>query len=171
LSPGGSGLFPYRYGQANLTLRFYVSPIARYLTMTVRLVGDMQFGNVPFYELARYEETYALGGVNGVRGVPAQRYSGKIKVFGNLELRSELVSGKLFGKELTLALAAYLDAGRVWAEWASRPDLDGSGLGLKYGIGGGLRLQQGQSFVARGDIAWSPDSRPVGAYVTAGQAF
>jgi len=25
--------------------------------------------------------------------------------------------------------------------------------------------------VVRGDVAWSPDARPVGGYVTAGQAF
>jgi hypothetical protein len=32
-------------------------------------------------------------------------------------------------------------------------------------------LQQGKTFVVRGDIAWSPDARPVGAYVGAGQTF
>jgi hypothetical protein len=35
----------------------------------------------------------------------------------------------------------------------------------------GLRLQQGQAFVVRADLALSPDARPLGAYVTAGQLF
>ena len=56
--------------------------------------------------------------------------------------------------------------------WASiNPALDGTGLGLKYGLGGGLRLQEGQTFIVRGDVAWSPDARPVGAYFAAGEVF
>lgn len=109
--------------------------------------------------------------MNGVRGVPAQRYSGKLKAFGNLEVRSEVVTAEVWGKPYTLALAAFFDAGRVWADWRSRPELDGTGVGLKYGVGGGLRLQQGRAFVVRGDVAWSPDARPIGAYFTAGQTF
>jgi hypothetical protein len=171
LSPGGSDLFPYRYGQANVTARFYVTPVRRYLTVSLRAVGDVLFGDAPFYELARYEDTYALGGVNGVRGVPAQRYSGKVKAFGNIEARSEVLSAEVGGKEYTLAIAAFFDAGRVWADWRRHEELDGTGAGLKYGVGGGLRLQQGHTFVVRGDVAWSPDARPIGAYFTAGQTF
>lgn len=51
------------------------------------------------------------------------------------------------------------------------PELDGTSLGLKVGLGGGLRLVAGKSFVLRADAAWSPDARPVGVYVAAGQAF
>ena len=79
LSPGGSEELPYRYGQVNVTARFYVTPV-RGVTLAVRLVGDLLFGSPPFYELARYEDTFAFGGANGVRGIPAQRYYGKIKI-------------------------------------------------------------------------------------------
>jgi hypothetical protein len=34
-----------------------------------------------------------------------------------------------------------------------------------------VRFQQGSAFVVRGDVAWSPDARPIGAYFTAGQMF
>jgi hypothetical protein len=65
----------------------------------------------------------------------------------------------------------FTDFGRLWAGTTSHPELDGSGLGLKYGLGGGLRLQDGKTFVIRADVAWSPEARPVGAYLTAGHAF
>jgi hypothetical protein len=59
----------------------------------------------------------------------------------------------------------------VWADTRPQPALDGTGLGLKYGVGGGLRLGSGGSFVLRGDIAWSPDATPIGGYLIAGEIF
>jgi hypothetical protein len=171
LSPGGTSAVPYRYGQANATARFYATPVHRWWTIAARVVGDVLFGDPPFYELARFEDTFALGGVNGVRGVPGQRYYGKIKLFGNVESRSQLASFPLFGLDCTLSGVLFVDVGRLWSDWDPDPQLDGRSLGLKLGLGGGLRLQQGTAFVVRGDIAWSPDARPIGAYVTAGQIF
>jgi outer membrane protein assembly factor BamA len=171
LSPGGAAPFPYRYGQVNATARFFATPIRQWLTLAARVVADAQFGDPPFYELARYEDTYAVGGVKGVRGVPAQRYYGKIKAFTNLEARSEMLTVTIAGKSYTFGLAAFFDAGRVWSGWSHDLALDGTGVGLKWGIGGGLRFRQGNTFVVRGDIAWSPDAQPVGAYFAAGQIF
>jgi hypothetical protein len=171
LSPGGIAPLPYRYGQVNVTLRFYTTPIYRWLTLAARVVGDVLFGDPPFYELARYEDTFALGGVRGVRGVPGQRYYGKIKLFGNLESRTEFASFSLFGLPCSLAGVLFVDMGRLWSDWHADPQLDGDGLGLKLGLGGGLRLQQGAAFVVRADLAWSPDARPIGVYLTAGQTF
>lgn len=72
-----------------------------------------------------------------------------------------------------LGLAGFFDGGRVWADWRSAPELDGTGWGLKYGTGGGLRLQKGSTFVLRADLAWSPDARGVGVggYFLAGHLF
>ena len=172
LSPGGTETFPYRYAQATAIVRFYTSPIPRWLTFAARLVGDALVGDPPFYELTRFsDDTPALGGAKGVRGVPGQRYYGKIKVFGNIELRSELVPFHLFGKALLLGAAVFFDGGRLWTDWKAHPELDGTSVGLKYGVGGGLRLKQGETFLVRADVAWSPDARPVGAYFGAGQMF
>jgi hemolysin activation/secretion protein len=171
LSPGGTHSFPYRYGQTNFIARFYVTPGQGPVTVGLRVVGDAQFGHPPFYEMARYEDTFALGGAKGVRGVPAQRYYGRIKFFANLEGRCDLTSFRFLGKTATLIGAAFFDAGRVFSDWPPNTSLDGSGLGLKYGMGAGLRLLQGKAFVVRGDIAWSPDARPIGGYFTAGQSF
>jgi len=78
----------------------------------------------------------------------------------------------LRAKALVLGLAAFLDGGRSWTELGrAHPELDGTGLGLKYGVGGGLRLQEGRTFLLRLDLAWSPDARPLGAYFAAGQIF
>lgn len=172
LSPGGPGiLLPYQFGEANVTLRFFVPLGTPRVVLAVRGVGDVLFGNAPFYELARFDDQNAIGGGTGVRGVPAQRYYGKVKVFGNAEIRTELFDFQISRKTYKFGAVAFFDGGRLWADTAPHPELDGQGLGLKYGVGGGMRLQSGESFVLRADVAWSPDARPIGAYFGAGQMF
>ena len=171
VSPGGTPWLPYRYGQATADMRFYIPISMPRVTLAGRLAGDVLYGNPPFYELARFEDTYAIGGLNGVRGVPAQRYYGKVKALGNVELRTELASFHALGKPLVFGVVAFLDGGRVWADTTPQPQLDGRTAGLKYGVGGGLRLQSGSAFVLRAAVAWSPDATPIGAYVAAGQMF
>jgi outer membrane protein assembly factor BamA len=170
-SPGGIPELPFRYGEVSANLRAYVPLFSKRVTLALRAVGDLLFGDVPFYELSRAVDTYAIGGSNGVRGVPAQRYYGKVKVFGNAEIRAKLFDIHLFGKPMTIGAAGFFDGGRVWADTTPHPELDGNGIGLKYGVGGGLRLMSGTAFVLRGDIAWSPDATPIGGYVAAGEIF
>ncbi len=171
LSPGGTPDMPYRYAQLDAIARQYV-PIGARVVLALRGVFDVQMGDPPFYELARYEDTFALGGSMGVRGVPGQRYYGRVKAFGNLETRVHMVDFELFGKPLALGAAAFFDGGRVWTELGhAHPDLDGTGLGLHFGVGAGLRITQGKTFVVRGDVAWSPDAHPIGGYFAAGEAF
>jgi outer membrane protein assembly factor BamA len=162
---------PYRYAQATADVRFYIPLWMPRIILAARAAGDVLYGAPPFYELARFEDTYAIGGLNGVRGVPAQRYYGKVKALGNVELRTELVSFHALGKPLIFGIVGFLDGGRVWADTRPQPELDGRGIGLKYGVGGGLRLQSGSAFVIRADVAWSPDATPVGGYFAAGQMF
>ena len=171
VSPGGTEDFPYRYGQGSLVSRVFVPIWRDDVTLALRGVGDVMVGRPPFYELARFDDTYALGGPNGVRGIPGQRYAGKVKLFGNVELRNELFSFHALGKPLRFGFVVFFDGGRVWADTSAQPSLDGRAIGLKYGTGGGLRLQSGETFVLRADIAWSPDASPVGAYFAAGQTF
>jgi hypothetical protein len=171
LSPGGNAAFPYRYAQASLIARGYIPIWGHHVVLAMRAVGDLLVGNPPLYELSRYGDTYAIGGALGVRGVPGQRYYGKVKVFGNVEVRTELFSFHALGKPLLFGTVAFLDGGRVWADTSPQEQLDGMGLGLKYGVGGGFRLQSGETFVLRADVAWSPDARPIGAYFGADQMF
>lgn len=171
VSPGGIAPVPLRWARAAAISRFYAPLVSRRLTLAARAVADLLFGEAPFYELSRFDGSSALGGLRGVRGVPADRYYGKIKLFGNVELRRELFSAHFLGKHNVFGLTGFFDAGRVFADYRALPELDGTGVGLKYGAGGGLRLQAGASFVLRLDVAWSPDANPVGAYLTSGQTF
>lgn len=171
LSPGGTDELPFRYGSWNATARGFFSPLKRRLTFAGRLVGDWQFGDVPFYELTRFEDAYAIGGSEGVRGVPAQRYYGRVKLFGNLEARSELFDFPFLAKTMHLGVAAFVDAGRVWFDGTPEPELDGTAVGLKFGTGGGLRLRAGTSFVIRADAAYSPDAYPFSFYFQGNHIF
>ncbi|MCE9573270.1 MAG: outer membrane protein assembly factor [Deltaproteobacteria bacterium] len=171
LSPHLGRALPYGYGRLTLIARGYLNPTPR-LSLSARLVGDALFGSPPFYELARVEEYAAIGGGNAIRGVPAQHFYGKAKLFGNVEARTEVLRFCIHGKPMALAVALFVDAGRTWTELTTaHPELDGTGLGLHYGLGGGLRWRQGSSFVVRADVAWSPDAHPIGAYFTAGEIF
>jgi outer membrane protein assembly factor BamA len=171
VSPGGLALLPYRYAEATAIARVFFPLVGPRVVLAARLVGDVLVGQPPFYELSRFDDTYAIGGQNGVRGVPAQRYYGKVKVIGNVEIRTEIASFHTFGKRMLFGVVGFADGGRVWADTSLHPELDGTSLGLKYGVGGGLRLQSGSSFVLRADVAWSPDASPVGGYFSAGQMF
>ncbi len=171
LAPGAMGAFSHRWARHDASLRGFIPLIPSRLTLAARVVSDFLFGDAPFYELARYDSTSAIGGVHGVRGIPAGRYAGKIKAFGNVELRSELFSAKVLGKPTRFGITGFVDAGRVWADYQRRPELDGTGLGLKYGAGGGVRIVAGKSFVLRLDAAWSKEASPLAAYLTSGHAF
>jgi hypothetical protein len=171
LAPSGVSGMPYEWARLVTAARGYVPLVADRLTGAVRVAADLLFGEAPFYELPRFDDTFAIGGANGVRGVPAQRYYGKIKLFGNAELRSKLFDFDFWGKTNSFGVTGFFDAGRLWADYRSLPELDGTGLGLKYGTGGGIRLTAGDSFVLRADVAWSPDANPIGAYLTSGHIF
>lgn len=170
VSPGGGAALPFTWIRTELVARFYV-PLWSSVILGTRLVLDALSGDSPFYELARYDETFAIGGSKGLRGVPSQRYHGELKIFGNVEARFPIVDFELLNKTNQLGGAVFFDAGRLWATYGSNPDLDGSGLGLKLGMGAGLRLNAGSSFVIRADLGWSPDARPIAAYFVAGHMF
>jgi outer membrane protein assembly factor BamA len=160
------------YAGVNITGRAYYSLFKEYAVLAGRLMFDGLFGETPLYVLARHgglEEGLALGDNRSVRGIPNGRYHGKIKTMANLELRSKLFHYKLFGTRNSVGILGFVDAGRVWADWKSQADLDGAGLGLKYGVGGGLRLQFGRTFIVRTDTAWSTDGR--GLYVNVNHIF
>lgn len=173
-APGGTRALamPYRFARFNVASHFYVPVFGPASVLAFRLLGDFLLGDAPVYELARFNDTSAFGGPEGVRGIPGQRYHGKLKVFGNLEWRQVLFGFPFLGKQNKLAAVVFADAGRLWSgvsKWAKR--LDGKTLRVHYGLGGGLRLLAGCSFVIRADVAWSRDARPVGAYFGAGQVF
>jgi len=44
-------------------------------------------------------------------------------------------------------------------------------VGIKYGVGGGVRIQWGETVMIRIDMAWSPDADPIGVYFDIGHVF
>jgi hypothetical protein len=162
----GADNFPL-FGSLAVNTRFFFPLVGEYLVLALRLRTDLFFGNAPFYDLD----------LGAIRGVPLRRYHGLIHLLGNLEFRSIFFRFKFNKQQFGLGAAVFVDSGRVWAGYRSDSELDGSGLGLKYGVGGGLRFLMGMGMVMRFDVAYSPamvdldPDMPVGIYVQFGQFF
>jgi hypothetical protein len=168
-----------RYGAAGAMLATY-KPMGGPFVLALRGVADLEFGGVPVYDLYTGGpfQTYEMpGGSAAIRGVPDGRYSGLVKVFGNAEVRALLVRFRIAGQRFRVGGNVLFDAGRLWADYTFTSPLDGRGLGIKWGAGGGLYLQWGQAAVFRLEVAYSPDaasenpSLPLGIYVEDGVMF
>ena len=145
-----------------------------------RLVTNFQVGNVPFFDLFQagpFDQKEMPGGSAGIRGVPVGRYLGPIKVIGNVELRSMLATFSVLKQRFSIGDTLFFDTGRVWSDYTFHSPLDGSGVGLKYGVGGGIYVLWGQAAMLRIEAAYSPDavaenpSLPIGVYVNDGVMF
>ncbi len=148
------------------------------LVLAARVMVDAAFGRPPMHELSRggFSQVWMLGGSDGVQGIPEGRYQGRIRLAMNLEARAHLFRFGFWDQHFELGLVASVAAGRVWADWVPRPDLDGTGLGLHPSVGGGLRLRWGETVTVRFDVAWAPPpasttAQPLGIYFDLGQAF
>jgi hypothetical protein len=168
-----------RYGEAGAMLATY-KPLGGPFVLALRVVVDLQFGNVPAYDLYTGGpfQTYEMpGGSAAIRGVPEGRYSGLVKALGNAELRALLIHLRVLGQRFRLGGNLLFDAGRLWANYTFSSPLDGSGFGLKWGAGVGCYLVWGQAAVFRIEVAYSPDAAsenpnlPLGIYVEDGVMF
>jgi hypothetical protein len=162
------------YAGATLALRFYRSIHRDRLVFAARVLGDMMFGNPPLYELARHGGLFPMpapGGGAGIRGVPAYRYHGKVKLLSNWELRARILPFTIHGQRFNIGAIAFVDAGRVWSDLSHSDELDDTDMGVKVGVGGGLRIQWGEAFLLRTDLAWSPDADPIGFYFNINHVF
>ncbi len=167
-----------QYGEGQLLVQGY-KPFGPFV-FAARIVTDLQFGHVPFYDLfmsGPFGQSEAVGGGSAVRGVPVGRYSGEIKIYGTTELRSMFLRFHLLKQKVTIGADALFDTGRSWLNYSFDSPLDGKGVGLKYGAGGGIYVLWGQAAIFRIDVAYSPDaaaenpSFPVGLYVADGTMF
>ena len=163
----------------NAMMRWY-GKLGGPFTVAGRVIIDCMAGHVPFYDLSQggaFDPNDLPGGAQGVRGIPNGRYSGEVKIVGNVELRSILFGFKALGTRFKVGSTAFFDAGRVWNDYTFTDSADGKGLGLRYGVGGGPFLVWGSAAVFRVDVAYSPDATaanpgfPVGIYVQEGLMF
>lgn len=167
------------YVGGSVTLRKYL-PLPGPFVLAGRYVADAIVGEAAFYDLAQgitFTPIDLIGGHGGLRGVPNGRYTGKIKMLASIELRALLLSFGAFGQKFRVGTQAFVDVGRIWADWKSDPARDGRGVGLKYGVGGGFYLIWGAAAVIRVEVAYSPEALdanpglPVGLYAADGHAF
>jgi hypothetical protein len=174
--PSGNAI---SYGEGGIILSGFV-PVAGPLIFASRLLVDMEFGNVPFFDLFEsgpFQLKEAPGGSTGVRGVPIGRYLGPIKVVANAEFRALLVRFKFLGQRFSVGGDMFFDTGRVWSDYSFHSPLEGSGLGLKYGVGAGMYWLWGQAAIFRVEAAYSPDAAsenqgfPLGLYLEDGTMF
>ena len=161
------------YYGLNMTARFFVPLMRRFWTLAFRGVADYLGGAPPFYELSQrggLRTGIATGGAQSLRGVLARRYHGKLKLLGNVETRFRFSPFQAWGQQFAFGTVGFFDAGRVWANGFTASDLDDDGR-VSTGVGGGGRFFWGESFIFRGDFAFSPSDNTNALYITIDQAF
>ncbi len=148
--------------------------------LATRLMIDAMAGHVPFYDLSQgqaFDPNDMPGGALGVRGVPRGRYAGLLKVVGNVELRRIHGAFHVFHSKFQVGTTAFFDFGRVWTDYTFDNPRDGTGLGIKYGVGGGPFIIWDTAALLCVNVAYSPDATaanpgfPLGIYVQEGLTF
>lgn len=165
----GAGLGEsFAFGGLTLEQRAFVPLWEPYLVLAGRFMADFIVGDAPIYELSRGGGLTPIpmgGGARSVRGLFKERYAGPIKLLGNLELRSVFWAFSVVKQRMRLGAVGFLDAARVFSEYQYGAGLDGAGVGIKLGTGGGLRLHWGEHFIVRFDVAYSPTDGTRGLYI------
>jgi outer membrane protein assembly factor BamA len=160
----------WNYTRWTAAVRHY-QPLGGRVTLANRLVLQNTIGDAPFYSLAELPTTQksqdGLGGTSSIRGIPKDRYVGKGILVSNNELRWRAADFGLIGRQSSLVLSGFVDAGRVWSDGV---DLSSALRELHSGYGGGVRLGFGPSFVISTDIGHSSQSTAA-IYIGLGYLF
>lgn len=147
-------------GATGAILAGYV-PLGGPFVAAGRLVVDLLYGKVPFYDLYNagpFNDWEMPGGANGIRGIPWGRYSAPIKFIGNVELRAMHSKVGILGQRFRFGNQIFFDAGRVFDDYTFDAPRDGRGPGLKWGVGGGAYVMWGDGALFRAEVAFSPDA-------------
>jgi outer membrane protein assembly factor BamA len=145
---GGDG-YTRLYG----IVRGYV-PVREGTTVAARIVASGMGGTPTLY--ARYnlpawnDEVPVLGGEYSHRSFDTGRFAGKGTLFGNLEVRHDLLP---FGDLGALTLLAFVDAGRVFEDESFEITTDD----MHVGGGGGVALRILRSTIFTFNFAGGPD--------------
>lgn len=158
--------------------RLFVPLIDRQrLVFASRVLFDMQFGDVPFYELplvGAFSPNDFCGG-ELIRAAPSGRRAGVGKLVGAAELRSLFAPFRLFGMNMVFGLLFFVTVGHLWTTLDPEPPFEGLARASTWGAGMGLLLRWGETIMVRIEAGYSPDATdagmPVGIYFTLGYAF
>ncbi len=160
----------WNYTRWTAAVRHY-QPFGGRVTVANRLVLQNTIGDAPFYSLSELATTQksqdGLGGTSTIRGIPKDRYVGKGMLVSNNELRWRAADFGLIGRQSSLILSGFVDAGRVWSDGV---DLSTALSELHAGYGGGVRLAFGPSFVISTDVGHSSQSAAA-IYIGLGYLF
>jgi outer membrane protein assembly factor BamA len=144
----------------------YLYPIlTRRQILGIRLGGEALLGpsdKIPFYELS------FLGGEDTLRGYFPQRFLGKGRILGSAEYRLKLLDFDVMDWHVLIDGVAFTDAGRVFLD---AQDLEDNFLdSYRWDYGGGVRIAFSSGEVARIDVAFSEENKPL-VYLTFGHTF
>ncbi|HTJ81397.1 MAG TPA: BamA/TamA family outer membrane protein [Polyangiaceae bacterium] len=163
-----------RFARFHFSTRWFAPLFRDVVVFAHRTAVDAIAGDAPIYELTTFgvlEPADGPGGSKSVRGVALGRLAGKLKLIENAELRAQAPWFSIGEERFRVGFVAFVDAGRVFADVEPVPELDGPWAPFDVGVGGGLRLRWGETFVLRADGAWSPTRETPGVYVDIGQVF
>ena len=125
------------YTRVTGDLRGYVS-VREGTVVAARVAGSAMSRKAPLnarFEMPTWEgEISVLGGANSHRGVDFQRFAGRSVLFGNFEVRHDLLN---LGDLGAFTLIGFLDAGRVF----EAEDFELSTKDLAVGGGAGLAMR------------------------------
>lgn len=148
---GGNGYSRF-YG----SIRGFV-PLREGTVIAARVLGSATGGTPPLhsrFELPMWENTITIfGGTNTHRAYDDGRFAGEHVLFGNLEIRHNLLDLATLG---AISVIGFVDAGRVFEGEKFRITTDG----LKVGGGAGLAIRLLRSTIftfnlAKGDEGWN----------------
>jgi hypothetical protein len=148
IGSGGDG-YTRLYG----SLRGYLT-VREGTMVAVRLAGSGMGGTPPLnarFDLPGWEDQVSvLGGEQSHRSLDTGRLAGRGTLFGNLEIRHDLLP---FGDLGAITLLAFVDAGRVFEQESFRLTTED----MKVGGGGGIGLRILRSTIFTFNFAGGPD--------------
>ena len=152
--PGGAGTF----GGGFASVRFYHA-LAPWLVLAGRMMLEMLWGEIPFYELVHWgglTPVTGFGGFETLRGISFGRWRAPGKLVLNAEARFYVVQHRLFGRLMRWQLALLADAGTVFGagDDATAPP---PAFPLHPAAGVGVRAIYQNTFVGRIDSGFGLD--------------
>jgi hypothetical protein len=163
----------WNFGGINFTANGYLSlDRGKRLVLAGRFVFDNAFGEMPTHEIIQVGGSRAYtsyGGEFSGRGVRGERYVGKVKIIGQVEIRYTLSQFELFDQDMEWTGVAFTDAGHIRYEWDYEED---DPTKIVVGYGGGMRLVWNKNFIVRLDVGKaSTRNDPLGIYLNVDHVF
>ena len=153
--PGGAGVFGGLFGM----VRGYY-PATRWLVLAGRLMAEMLWGEIPFYEMVHWGGSIPVAGFGGfetLRGVSFGRWRAPGKAVANAEARFKVFQHTVFKRPLYWQVGLFFDAGIVFGAGddatAPHPEVPVHPAG-----GLGLRAVFEETFVGRFDVGLGLDT-------------